>query len=819
MPHDRPSDSEPDDASDADTSPPESERSPTDRISRRNYLQAGATTALAAGAFTSGARAATTRHGISFSNVVDATDFGADPSGSSDSSGAIEDAIGESTLVVFPPGEYKIGSPISSWRDTFGLAGDGDVRFVPTDGYNDKLVSAGPDEFLFENIDIDIRADNTVTGFSIRAQSRFVVENVEFIGRGTHYESDVTNAFSVQIRDPDGTGIIRNVTAKKGSAIGRYKVGDGRVGVYCGPNTNGTLRIENCHFEEFGNNGLYCSRTPGDVKVRDSFLRNNNVSSVRLSGEGSVLKDSRIVVDMSQYTGPTDSTDNVFNTRCVWFEQAQSRFDFPAGVAIEGCELVIRDAWKSAGAVVVQESAKTVDITDTEIRVETDGVRAINRVEPSRGSGAVRLNRVSITGSAGGNEAVLLKEADNSIIRDACISAPGANRSGVVFDNASGCSVENANVAADDDRIVERNCSVSTSGLTAHDGCPINGHLANTLTIESVGDEGTVGYRFETSGDLAKERTANAGDTVDGSTATGVVAGGGQDGYRFDGELSSFEVVDGDAADVEAFVNGSKVFDGTTRTVTIKSIGAEEYVDYEVTASGSLSQGEYANSGDTVSGSTASGKVGGGWKDSYTFTGEITDFSLTSGDLADVDVYVDGERTDLAAQERTLTIDHTGSGSVVNYEVTTDGSLSPGEYASTGDTVDGSTATGSVFGWKDNYTFTGEVTRFTVTDGDPANVDVYVDGEQTGLTDLDRSVTIRSTGSEEYTAYEVRTNGTIRPGQYAGTGDTVDGSTATGKVGGGWKDSYEFAGDVTGFTVTDGDPANVDVYVDGTKQY
>ena len=732
MPHDRPGNSREtptDSRATSESSPAECEQTVTDRISRRNCLQLGATTALAAAGFSSGTRAATTRHGISFSNVVDATDFGADPSGSSDSSGAIEDAIGDSTLVVFPPGKYKIGSRISSWRDKFGLYGDGDVQFVPTDGFNEKLLSIAPHKFLFEGIDIDIRADNTVTGFGIRAESRFVVEDVEFIGRGTHSDSDVTNAFSVQIRDSDGTGIIRNVTAKKGSAIGRYKVGDGRVGIFCGPNSNGTLRVENCHFEEFGNNALYGSRTPGKVKVRNSFFRNNNVASVRLSGEGSIVEDSRIVVDMSQYTGPTDSTSNAFNTRCVWLEQARSRFDFPAGVAIDGCELIIRDAWQSAGAVVVQESAKTVDITDTKIRVDSDGVRAINRVQPTRDPRAVRLKGVSVTGSADGNEAVLLREADNSTIQDTCIYAPGSNRSGIVVDNASGCSFEDLNVAADDDRIVERNCSVSTSELTAHEGCPVNGHLANTLTIESVGDEGTVGYQFETSGDLAKESTANAGDSVDGSTATGVVAGGGQDGYRFDGELSSFDVVDGDEADVDVFVNGSRVLAGLDRSLTIQSTGSEKNTKYEVRTNGEIRPGQYANSGDVVDGSTATGSVGGGWKDSYTFTGDVTGFTVTDGDLATVDVYVDGEKTDLADLDRSLTIQSTGSEEYIQYEVRTNGTIRPGQYANTGDTVDGSTATGGVGGgWKDSYTFTGDVTGFTVTQGDSANVDVYVDG-------------------------------------------------------------------------------------------
>jgi hypothetical protein len=361
---------------------------------------------------------------------------------------------------------------------------------------------------------------------------------------------------------------------------------------------------------------------------------------------------------------------------------------------------------------------------------------------------------------------------------------------------------------------------VSTSELTAYDGCPINGHLSNELTVESVGDEAKIEYEFETSGDLAKESSANAGDTVDGTTATGVVEGGGQDGYRFDGELSAFNVVSGNRSDVAVFVNGSEVLDGTTRTLTVRSTGSEQYTGYEVTTSGSITKGEYANSGDSIDGSTATGKVGGGWKDSYEFSGDVTDFTVTDGDPADVDVYVDGEKIDAGGDAHTMTIQSTGSEQYINYEVTTSGSITKGEHANSGDAISGSTATGGVGGgWKDSYQFSGDVTSFTVTDGDPTDVDVYVDGKKTALADLKRSLTVRSTGSEQYTGYEVTTTGTIRRGEYANSGDSIDGSTATGKVGGGWKDSYEFSGDVTDFTVTDGDPADVDVYVDGTKQY
>jgi hypothetical protein len=673
------------------------------------------------------ASAETTRHQIPFSNVVDITDFGADPTGTVSSSDAIERAVRPNTLVTFPSGTYLFDRPVNLWNGTVGFYGEGDVTFRPVEGYNNQFFAGRIESFLFENIDFDIRAKNTVTGFALRVDVRMVVTDVEFIGRGTHSDWSVTNAFSVVLRQPTTVGVIRRVTAKKGSAIGKYKGGEGRVGVFCGPTSYGTLRIEECHFEEFGNNGLYCSRTPGNVQVVDSYFRNNNVASVRLSGSGSYMKRTTIVIDMEAYTGPTGGTNRTFNTRCVWMEQAQGRFDFPAGMLIEDCTLHVKDAWKSAGAIVLQGYAKSLDIRDTLIQVDTDKVRAISRLAPKRENAAVRLQNVSITGAAEGGQSIFLEGADGSRISNSCLYTPGANRDGLRIKETADCVIMDTNISTGGQAIVEENSIVTQSGITNRDSCP---SLQNDiLAVRSVGEKRKCTYAFEVDGAVYPDRKVEANDVINGSTVTGVVAGGGADYFQIDGELTSFSVTNGSPQDVEFVLNERTLAPPVeTHTVLVKSTGSEQYVRYTFSVSGTVEKGDTAERGDEIDGQTVSGVVGGGYVDSFNITGDITEFRVEDAAYDDVDVYLDGVLTEWATapRKKTLIVKSIGTQASTEYEVTVSGDVWKTADVEGNDTVTGSTITGVVGGGgADTYQFTGQVTDTLVRSGSPTDIIVF----------------------------------------------------------------------------------------------
>lgn len=82
-----------------------------------------------------------------------------------------------------------------------------------------------------------------------------------------------------------------------------------------------------------------------------------------------------------------------------------------------------------------------------------------------------------------------------------------------------------------------------------------------------------------------------------------------------------------------------------THTVTVDGRHTRGRTEYEITVSGEISKssanGASVDSGDLINGNTAIGAVGP-WKDSYSFTGEITGLALSN----ETAVYVDGNRVD-----------------------------------------------------------------------------------------------------------------------------------------------------------------------------
>lgn len=182
----------------------------------------------------------------------------------------------------------------------------------------------------------------------------------------------------------------------------------------------------------------------------------------------------------------------------------------------------------------------------------------------------------------------------------------------------------------------------------------------------------------------------------------------------------------------EAAAGGTTEEPESTRTLTIRD--EEPYLtqaDYEFTVSGDLEKsdanGASINDDDTVDGSTATGHVWGG-TDSYAFTGDLTDFQVDS----DVTVVIDGEEHDasdlMCEYSNVLTVN--GTNGKTQYEFTvSDGlekSVDDGATIDDHDTLDGSTASGHVWGWKDSYRFSGDVTSLTLR-GPGA---VYVNGEE-----------------------------------------------------------------------------------------
>ncbi|RZV10824.1 hypothetical protein BDK88_2018 [Natrinema hispanicum] len=152
---------------------------------------------------------------------------------------------------------------------------------------------------------------------------------------------------------------------------------------------------------------------------------------------------------------------------------------------------------------------------------------------------------------------------------------------------------------------------------------------------------------------------------------------------------------------------------------------------YEITVDGAIelaSTDEPATEATTVSGTTVQSSVTDETQ-TFRFSGELTDITVTDGDAA---VTLDGEQIDPSEygdQElppHALVIDGVDTDGPSTYSFEIDGTVVKSTYQDAsmddGDVIDGTTVRGAVYNWIDAYWFDGDIADFRLR-GD-ANVDV-----------------------------------------------------------------------------------------------
>ncbi len=435
-----------------------------------------------------------------FDQVVDAVaDLGCDPTGDQPSDTAIETGVGDGVLIQFPSGTYQFqNGHVFDEVNRLGFLGTGDVSFIPPVEYNDKLVSFLGGWVLFAGIDVDVSAAQTTAGLRFITDNGFHVENVEFRGRGLHpNRNSVANALALAVRNSSEQGLVKNVVARRGSAIGHYKGGNGRVGMWIGGRHHGNIEVRDCHLEEFGNNGIYGSRCEGTVTVIGGLYRNNNVSGVRLGGGGNSIRGTTFEIDLTKYTGPYTRTSTQYDTRAIVVEQGPH--DFSGRVQIEECDVRMVNADRSQGTIVVWPDGNGPRIERCRITTDVDWVSGIQASRPvskvaaaERGTEIVDT-RISGTGSSG--SAIELVDRPASTIAGSTIDQRGDHRNGVRLVESNPCRIDSTTIATTQYPIfainpVEGECLVSLTGDTQieHTGPELDGIRSTRVADETGAD-------------------------------------------------------------------------------------------------------------------------------------------------------------------------------------------------------------------------------------------------------------------------------------------------------------------------------------------
>jgi hypothetical protein len=308
----------------------------------------------------------------------------------------------------------------------------------------------------------------------------------------------------------------------------------------------------------------------------------------------------------------------------------------------------------------------------------------------------------------------------------------------------------------------------------------------NGLTIESNG--GRFSYHFAAEGALTKTTAMGAtiddNDTVSKGTAFGQGGNGGLDSYAFSGDLVAI-AIDGDAT---AYLNRRKV-DPTDYLDHVLAIdGNGSWTNYRFAASGTVDEHRGINPTESISGSSASGAVGGGY-DSYAFSGDLVSLALDG----DARALLDGRWVD-SEEYPDHFLEIRGTGSRAEYVLSTSERITAVDVNGH-DTIRANEAEGHVVGATDSYAFSGDLTRFALN-GDAV---VHLDGRRIHTKDYpDSLLTVDGGGS--WSTYSFVVSGALDEHRGINPTDSISGTSASGGVGSG-SDSYAFSGVLTRLTI------------------
>lgn len=390
-----------------------------------------------------------------FETVVDAVAEGADRTGEEPANFVFEEYAGDSTLLEFEPGTYKIDYFALRELTQFGIVGTGDepAAFVPADGdcrgghpwvFFDRIR-----DLHLQNLMFDFRNATMGGPMHMFLQGESTVRDVTNLGSC----SNQISVIRVDVRDKNGSARFENVVARN------VDENNSLTGVYVGDHHSGELTFQDCTLDQFSDNGLYAS-SPGSygggdgaVHVVGGTYANNNIAGVRLGSTGSSARNVTVVVDgkMPGWGG--------LNARGI-------RLRNRSGQVIDGCDITFGpDAANSFGGIVFHQANGGALVKDTSITVDRDSIPAVRAfpVERTTDSAPVFEN-CTITGDAATGVTARIEGRDGTVFKNCTIEQTGRDRQGLYFLDSTDC------------RIVDSHIDVGTAPVSVENG---------TVTVEN----------------------------------------------------------------------------------------------------------------------------------------------------------------------------------------------------------------------------------------------------------------------------------------------------------------------------------------------
>ncbi len=541
---------------------------------------------------------------------------------------------------------------------------------ITVDAGEQRKIRIGSDESL-ENTLIDISADGADAQI-VATGSDWTVRNVGILGGSDISSSDGGYPNLIYA---SGNGLIENVYL--GDGVAHDGVRKGGIGV---PKSHaGQIDIRNCYIARWTGNAVYAATAAesggggGCVQIRDTYFRDNTISHVRIAHDDSLLENCVITNTNNVPRHPWGTTFS----RGLWSLYG----DRSQVVTIRNCDIDITDQNSNGGGEAVvsvtSEPMSQFRLVDSRVHGSLNSSNNIltenlgddpdvsvpDTVPTSAEEAASGRSEQAVSGSSPDLPNTLtirgLGEATNYEFSVSGELAEDPDHDGLEsWDSISENSAKGW--VTDPEHVDSFRFSGEITDFTFHRGeseIMLNGEevraddfgdLPNALTIRGLGE--ATNYEFSVSGELAEDPDhggLESWDSISENSAKGWVTDPEHvDSFRFSGEITDFTFHRGEA---EVYRNGEdvtdKLTDDSSRTLTVRGLG--EASNYEFSVSGTLVEdpdGDGLEPWDSISAGAANGWVTNSkHRDSFLFTGEVTNFTLHRGN---VELLIDGEQVD-----------------------------------------------------------------------------------------------------------------------------------------------------------------------------
>ncbi|MWG36614.1 hypothetical protein [Halomarina oriensis] len=381
------------------------------------------------------------------------SDLGLDATGQQAVDTQLQAAADRGEVVELPPGDYRLGAPVTTESDGWGIRGVGDSpRDVRLHGTGRMLLidQNGGQNVLLEDFTM-VNGDGRGVGMSLTVDRGLTVRNVHHVGlsprEGVSGDMEEFNhqecSLTLQVRDPQGVGVVDGFVKTSPTEVSGHAENDSAFASWA--QHRGLVYVRNSRVHNAGGDGAtYVSRAPGGWRFTNCVFVDNHATALRLGGGRSWARRCTIQCNYERSRRVNDllGGGKAPGMNPIVWESASAISPVArneAGGLVDGCRIEMLDIENgcrggitvdgSHGGIVVRNTTIRNDTRYRSITVDAPGSSFMNDFETPNRPHPVYLQNVTLTGQGSGDAIVANRRVVESNLT---VSMPNAEVSGSV---------------------------------------------------------------------------------------------------------------------------------------------------------------------------------------------------------------------------------------------------------------------------------------------------------------------------------------------------------------------------------------------------